>query len=127
MLTVVSVLQRAITCNMGMKMPGWYDIYSFEGLNSKEDEVGVNASSKFVKQLIDQEVDAGTPVSRIVVAGFSQGGAVALMSLRQIEGLAGVVGVHLFWKLFLVYVILCNVRNHRMAFVCRKQPQFTMA
>lgn len=75
-------------------MPGWYDIYSFEGLNSKEDDVGVNESARYVKQLIDQEVQAGTPAGRIVVAGFSQGGAVALMSLRQIEGLAGVVGVH---------------------------------
>lgn len=78
---------------MGMKMPGWYDIYSFEGLNSKEDDAGVNESARYIKQLVDQEIAAGTPVQRIVVAGFSQGGAIALMSLRQIEGLAGVVGM----------------------------------
>lgn len=90
----VLILQRPITCNMGMKMPGWYDIYSFEGLNSKEDDAGVKESARYVKQLVDEEIENGTPVGRIVVAGFSQGGAVALMSLRETVGLAGVIGVN---------------------------------
>eukprot|EP00892_Ulva_mutabilis_P008693 jgi/Ulvmu1/6196/UM028_0052.1 len=90
---------RAITCNMGMKMPGWYDIYNMEGINSKEDDAGVKESARYVKQLIEKEIEGGTPVGRIVVAGFSQGGAVSLMSLRQIEGLAGVVGLSCYLPL----------------------------
>jgi hypothetical protein len=41
-------LQRAITCNMGMQMPGWYDIINMEGINSQEDDEGINASVQYV-------------------------------------------------------------------------------
>ena len=41
-------VQRPITCNMGMKMPGWYDIINMEGINSQEDEEGVLASAQCV-------------------------------------------------------------------------------
>lgn len=47
---------------------------------------------RYVKGLVEEEVAAGTPANRIVVGGFSQGGAIAIMMLREMKELAGVVG-----------------------------------
>jgi len=65
------------TANGGMPMPGWFDILSF-GFKGPEDETGILQSRDEVNKLIAQEVDEGLPPNRIVVGGFSQGGAVAL-------------------------------------------------
>jgi lysophospholipase-2 len=84
---------RSITLNRGMKMPGWYDIASLEDINQAEDMAGLEESKRYVETLIKAEVDAGIPSDKIVVGGFSQGGAVALMMLRSDYGLAGVVAL----------------------------------
>lgn len=83
-----------ITLNMGMRMPGWYDIKSLSSLQDRdEDETGIIASRDYFHSLIDQEVTSGIPADRIVIGGFSQGGAMALLSgvtyKNQIGGIFG--------------------------------------
>jgi phospholipase/carboxylesterase len=80
---------RPVTANGGMRMRAWYDIFQFGG--GPEDEAGIQASQKLMQGLIREQ-----PVSpdRIVLAGFSQGGAIALQTaLRYPERLAGVLAL----------------------------------
>lgn len=83
------------TANGGMVMPGWFDIFSF-GFKGAEDEVGILRSRDEVEKLITQEVDAGLPANRIVISGFSQGGAITLATglttPRQLAGLTVLSG-----------------------------------
>ena len=84
---------RAVTINNGMRMRAWYDIKGID-LPRDEDTVGIRDSERSVQALIRREVKRGVPVERIVLAGFSQGGAVALHAgLRYPERLAGIVGL----------------------------------
>ena len=70
-----------ITVNMGMRMPGWYDISDFGDLaNRTDDEAGILQSQKVFHNLIAEEIKAGIPSERIVLGGFSQGGAMSLLS-----------------------------------------------
>ena len=70
-----------ITVNAGMKMPGWYDIADLGELaNRSEDEAGILKSQKVFHDLIASEVKAGIPSERIVLGGFSQGGAMSIFS-----------------------------------------------
>ncbi|EGO02386.1 hypothetical protein SERLA73DRAFT_86680 [Serpula lacrymans var. lacrymans S7.3] len=71
--------ERAVTANMGIEMPSWFDVYSF-GFNTTEDAAGMLVSLRALDALIKAEVDAGIPPSRIVVGGFSQGGAMSLLT-----------------------------------------------
>lgn len=84
---------RPVTINGGYVMRAWYDILGFGG-TSREDEAGLRASREAVDLLIAREVERGVPAARIVVAGFSQGCAMALMTgVRHPERLAGVAGM----------------------------------
>ncbi len=84
---------RPITLNGGMRMRGWYDIYGLE-LMSVEDEAGILASVLEVERLIARERQRGIDSQRILLAGFSQGGAVALTAgLTHPERLAGIVAL----------------------------------
>lgn len=79
-----------VTLNGGFPMPSWFDIFGL-GMDVKEDEAGIKAASDNLKLLIDEEVKRGIPVERIVVGGFSQGGAVALhATLTGDKAVAGV-------------------------------------
>lgn len=81
---------QPVTLNMGMSMPSWYDITSLDDRSNQECE-GIEDARKMVNDLIQEELDAGIPLSRIVVGGFSQGGALALYAGLQYDGqLAGV-------------------------------------
>jgi len=81
---------RPVTCNGGYEMRAWYDIYSLEKFDH-EDEQGLLASQQIVNALIEKEIQRGIPVERIVLMGFSQGGAVALFTgLRHTHALAGI-------------------------------------
>ena len=81
---------RAITCNGGYVMRGWYDIYSLDSLD-REDLEGLEESRAIVEQLIHQQVDRGIAAERIILMGFSQGGAVVLHTgLRHDRRLAGI-------------------------------------
>lgn len=90
---------RPITINMGMRMPGWYDISSLEDIDQKEDEPGLVESKRYIESLIAAEAAEGVPSERVVVAGFSQGGAVAMLMLRSEKKLAGVVGLSTYLPL----------------------------
>lgn len=66
---------------MGMRMPGWYDVSDFSDLaNRSEDEAGILRSQKVFHSLIAEEIKNGIPTERIVLGGFSQGGAMSLMA-----------------------------------------------
>lgn len=81
--------EMPVTVNGGMVMPAWYDILDMS-IDRKVDRVQLERSAQMVDQLIDQQVATGIPSSRIILAGFSQGGAVAyqlaLSSKRQLAG-----------------------------------------
>ncbi len=80
-----------VTLNGGYVMPAWYDIHPDR---SREDEAGLRRSQAAIEALIAREVARGVPAHRIVVAGFSQGCAMALMTgLRHAQPLAGIVGL----------------------------------
>ena len=82
-----------VTLNNGFVMPAWYDIAEVD-LRRKHDEVGIRRSAEQVERLIAREIERGIPPSRIVMAGFSQGGAVALfVGLRYQERLAGLLAL----------------------------------
>jgi phospholipase/carboxylesterase len=88
-----------VTINGGYVMRAWYDILGTD-LVRREDEQGIRASQGMVEALIDQEVERGTPRSRIVLAGFSQGGAITLHTgLRQQEPLAGLIALSCYLPL----------------------------
>jgi phospholipase/carboxylesterase len=89
---------RPVTINMGMRMPAWYDILQLGG--GPEDEGGIRESQAQVESLIAGEVKRGVPHDRIVLAGFSQGGAIVLQTaLRQRERLAGVMALSTYLPL----------------------------
>ncbi|MCJ1417899.1 hypothetical protein MMC32_004244 [Xylographa parallela] len=69
-----------ITVNFQMKMPGWYDITTFNDLQNAHDEVGILRSRDYFNTLVAEEVAKGIPSTRIVVGGFSQGGAMSLFT-----------------------------------------------
>ena len=84
---------RPVTINAGMPMRAWYDIYA-ANLADRADMAGVKVSQAQVEALIARERTRGIPARRIVVAGFSQGGAIALHTgLRHAERLAGIVAL----------------------------------
>ncbi|MET3460127.1 alpha/beta hydrolase [Variovorax atrisoli] len=82
-----------VTINGGYQMPAWYDI-SVADLQVQEDEAGLRRSQATIEAIIANEKARGIAAGRIVVAGFSQGCAMALMTgLRHTERLAGIVGL----------------------------------
>ncbi|MGH8680095.1 MAG: alpha/beta hydrolase [Burkholderiales bacterium] len=84
---------QPVTINNGMVMRAWYDILGAD-LARREDERGVRASQTLVEALVAREQARGTPAARIVLAGFSQGGAIALQAgLRRPERLAGIMAL----------------------------------
>ena len=84
---------RNVTRNNGYEMRAWYDIYGLTPI-SREDETGINESQAAINALIAQEISRGISPERIVLAGFSQGGAIALhTALRYPQRLAGVLAL----------------------------------
>ncbi len=89
---------RPVTLNMGMRMRAWYDIFQLGG--GREDGEGIRASQSLAEGLIARERARGIPPGRIVLAGFSQGGAIALhTALRYTERLAGVLALSTYLPL----------------------------
>jgi phospholipase/carboxylesterase len=84
---------RPVTLNGGARMRAWYDIRGFER-HAAQDESGVRDSDGAVRALIRRENERGIDTERIVLAGFSQGGAMALFTgTRLAERLAGIIGL----------------------------------
>jgi phospholipase/carboxylesterase len=89
----------AVTRNNGYVMPAWYDIYGVIPVN-QEDEAGIKTSQHYIDALIQTEIDRGISSDRIVLAGFSQGGAIALhTALRYPQKLAGVLALSTYLPL----------------------------
>jgi len=90
---------RPVTINGGMPMRAWYDILGMD-LMSRQDATGMRASIDAVEALIARENERGVPSERIVLAGFSQGGAIALSAgLRHAQRLAGIVALSTYLPL----------------------------
>jgi phospholipase/carboxylesterase len=88
--------QIPVTLNGGYVMPAWYDIYSLEpgAASRREDAAGLHHSRVAIEALIAREVARGVPAHRIVMAGFSQGCAMALLTgLRYADKLAGIMAL----------------------------------
>jgi phospholipase/carboxylesterase len=82
-----------VTINGGYQMPAWYDILGAD-LTQRQDEAGLRTSQMAIDALIEREKTRGIPAERSVVAGFSQGCAMALMTgLRHRERLAGIIAM----------------------------------
>jgi len=84
---------RPVTINNGMAMRAWYDIKGAD-IASRQDESGVRESVAQLDALIARETERGVPAERVFVAGFSQGGAIALAGgVRHAQALAGTVAL----------------------------------
>ena len=84
---------RPVTLNGGMAMRAWYDIVSLDR-GGPVDSAGINESSEFLEALIDREEKRGIEAGRIVLAGFSQGGAIAINTvLRTKKKVAGLMAL----------------------------------
>jgi len=119
-----------ITCNWGMKMAGWYDIVrsqdpvhsvrrlanfshqhtidgNAESLRRNEDEAGILLSQAYFHELIQKEIDDGIPADRIVLGGFSQGGAMSMFAgLTSKARLGGIVALSSYLLLSLKFADL---------------------
>lgn len=85
---------RPITCNLGYVMRGWYDILHFDKIDRHIDTQGVQESCKTIRALINQEKARGISTKNIILAGFSQGGAIAYMvGLTHPEPLGGIIAL----------------------------------
>ena len=90
---------RPVTINNGYVMRAWYDITGFDRFR-EEDQNGIRTSARQVEALIARELARGIAAERIVLAGFSQGGAVALHAgLRQPQRLAGILALSTYLPL----------------------------
>src|SRR5258706_14471664 len=107
---------RPVTLNRGLRMRAWYDILQLGG--GAEDEAGIGESASAVERLIDQQIQQGISTARIVLAGFSQGGAIALhLALRYPAPLAGVLALS-------TYLPLPGKLKEEMSEANRKRPIF---
>jgi phospholipase/carboxylesterase len=108
---------QPVTINGGYVMRAWYDILTAD-IVRREDAAGVRASHRLVELLMEREVERGTPPSRIVLAGFSQGGAMAFhVGLRQSKPIAGIMALS-------TYVPLADQLAAEAAPNSRKVPIF---
>jgi phospholipase/carboxylesterase len=90
---------RPVTINNGFVMRAWYDIRGFAAA-SAEDEAGIRQSDEIVRSFIAREIEAGISSERIILAGFSQGGAMALHSgLRYPSALGGILALSTYLPL----------------------------
>jgi phospholipase/carboxylesterase len=90
---------QPVTINGGMAMRSWYDIVSFDA-EGRADRAGVLASSALLEALIASEIDRGIAAQKIVLAGFSQGGAVAIHTALQTgHDIAGLMALSTYMAL----------------------------
>ena len=98
---------QPVTINQGMRMRAWYDIFQFGG--GREDDKGIRASQALIVKLIEEQP---VPPEKIVLAGFSQGGAIALQTaLRYPKPLAGVMALSTYLPLAATLAAERNTAN----------------
>ena len=90
---------QPVTINNGMPMRAWYDIYSLTQ-RDQQDDAGIRRSAHAIEGLIQQQKDKAIPAKRIILAGFSQGGAIALHTgLRHAQRLGGILALSTYLPL----------------------------
>jgi phospholipase/carboxylesterase len=90
---------QAVTINNGYEMPAWFDILGLKD-QSPEDEVGIARAEKNLRALIEKEIERSVDSKNIILAGFSQGGAVALYTgLRYEKPLGGILALSTYLPL----------------------------
>jgi phospholipase/carboxylesterase len=90
---------RPVTINGGMVMRAWYDIVTLDA-EGRADADGVRESTAILEELINREMERGIPADRIVIAGFSMGGAIAInTALNTAHGLAGLMALSTYLPL----------------------------
>ena len=91
---------QPVTINGGHVMRAWYDIFEISSVERKVDAAGIRESQRAVEALIAREVSRGIAENHIVLAGFSQGGAIALQTgLRHQQALAGILALSTYLPL----------------------------
>lgn len=90
---------RPVTLNNGYDMRAWYDIFGLQP-DSPQDEAGINGMQETINSMIEAEIARGIPSHRILLAGFSQGGAIALHTATRFnQPLAGVLALSTYLPL----------------------------
>lgn len=90
---------RPVTLNNGYEMRAWYDIFGLQS-DSPQDEVGINSMQATINSMIETEIARGVPSQRILLAGFSQGGAMALHTATRFnQPLAGILALSTYLPL----------------------------
>lgn len=103
--------ERPVSINNGYTMRAWYDIYHAD-FNNYQDESGIRDSQKAIDILIEREIQRGIPSKHILLAGFSQGGAMALQAgLRQTNPLAGIIALSCYLPLAETLTVETSVAN----------------
>ncbi len=91
---------RPITVNGGASMRGWYDITSMDFDQREQDAAGTEDSAEAIRALIEDQIEQGIPAQNIILAGFSQGGAIALYTaLTYPEKLGGILALSTYLPL----------------------------
>jgi len=103
--------ERAVTINNGYVMRAWYDIYRTD-FNDPEDQCGIRDSQEALDALVEREMQRGIPSGHIFLAGFSQGGAMALQTgLRQNNPLGGIIALSCYLPLAETLAVEARVAN----------------
>lgn len=106
---------RSVSINGGMNMPAWYDIATAD-IAARQDRQGIETSSRQITSLIQNEISRGIPSENIVLAGFSQGGAIALHAgLRQPAPLAGIMALSTYLPLQHTLEAECSPASHSIS------------
>ncbi len=115
---------RPVTLNQGMSMPAWYDITGFS-LTDREDKAGILASEQIILDVIKAQIADGFSPSTIFLAGFSQGGAMALFTaLRTEVALGGVIALSAYLPLASECEIKLDKKTFRAEVVMRISDHF---
>ena len=105
---------RPVTLNQGHPMRAWYDIFGISA-SAKQDEAGIHAMNQMIVELIQSQIKGGIASSRILLAGFSQGGAMALFSALSFnEPLAGVMALSTYLPLADMIEACCHTANRKL-------------
>ncbi len=91
---------QPVTINGGVEMPAWYDILDAAKIDAQQDSKGIHQAADFITAFIENEISQGVVAEKIFLAGFSQGGAVALQTgLRYPKKLAGILALSTYLTL----------------------------
>lgn len=105
---------RSVTINNGYQMPAWFDIFGLS-VEAPQDEIGIRKTQQSIEAQIAHEISLGIPSKRIVLAGFSQGGAMALhCGLRYSKPLAGILALSTFLPLADKLPLEISAANHKV-------------